>query len=165
MYATTAFPLFLKSEMAWRSSSICARPPWSPSGRRNMYWTEGSAAAASMLLTASQSPVGVVSSPCRRDIGFASCVCSVNEILLRFMSSTPERGRTGVLLPNEARAPTKPKNRNEPMIPIMKRPQITANVILIKSFMLSKYFVCKCSVSWRRVQGLHWPPPLYKGKK
>ena len=55
------------------------------------------------------------------------------------MSSTPERGRTGVLLPNEARAPTKPKNRNEPMIPIMKRPQITANVILIKSFMLSKY--------------------------
>ena len=50
------------------------------------------------------------------------------------MSRTPSRGITGALLPRDATAPIMLKNKKNPMIPMMKRPQTTARVIFTKSF-------------------------------
>ena len=97
----------------------------------------GSAAAASMACTASQRPtVGPPADmPSSEMPGLkeSSCVCSPRVNCSMSMSSTPSRGRTVLLLPRLI-APTIANSRKKPTSCITMNAQITASIILTKSF-------------------------------
>ena len=97
------------------------------------------------ILTASYSDTSVAMlPPITRVMGSMGMLlaCSTRLILLRFMSRTPFLGMT-LSFDMELREPMNPSMRMNPMIHMIKSPQMTARTSLMKSFIYLKSMIFK----------------------
>ena len=111
-----------------------------------MYLTPGSAAAVLMALMASHIPMALILPPLRDDTGSDFLVCSDSTILLMSTTRTPDLGSTGVDSLKASNEPKKPATTKKNNAEVNRVPQMTARVVLRKSFILIyNYNLDKCS--------------------